>query len=162
MAASSRPSAADPVTAIAEERRGFDRFLTLLEAEAAALESGDVERLVALAAEKSGIVRTLGELSERRAAALATAGAPAGGAAIADWLARRADGPAARAHWEALLDSARRARDRNDRNGAVIDTRMRFNQAALAALQSAARQATVYGRDGSPDVPTGGRTLGSA
>ncbi|MCU0870101.1 MAG: flagellar protein FlgN [Burkholderiales bacterium] len=146
---------------MAAERRGFDQFVALLEAEARALEQQHVERLVALADDKAAQVRALTDLSQRRVAALAAAGAPSGPTPMGDWLATRG-GPVARSAWDALLDTARRARDLNAANGALIDARMRFNQAALSALQSAARQATVYGRDGSPDVPTGGRPLGSA
>jgi flagella synthesis protein FlgN len=66
--------------------------------------------------------------------------------------------------WNALLDTAARAQQLNERNGALIQARMAFNQAALAALRGAGPSADLaYGPDGTTrlgGVP--GRDLGSA
>ncbi|MEO8040713.1 MAG: flagellar protein FlgN [Betaproteobacteria bacterium] len=152
------------VAALEAEQAAFDAFVGILETESSALEGSDVEALIALAQQKSEKVAVLSRLSEERRAFLRSAGFPADRVGMAQWLvAQGNEGAPISPLWSRLLDSAARAQRLNDSNGALIESRLRFNQSALAALQSAARQTTSYGPDGTTRLSIGmGRDLGSA
>lgn len=153
------------VAALEAERNAFDAFVGVLEAESAALNTGDVEALITLAQSKSEKVSILSRLSESRRAFLRAAGFSPDRTGMSGWLVAHggADGPRLSALWNTLLDHAVRAQQLNESNGALIESRLRFNQAALASLQAAARQTTYYGPDGTTRLPgSQGRDLGSA
>jgi flagella synthesis protein FlgN len=153
------------VAALGAESEAFDAFVGLLEAEAVALDAGDLDGLIALAQAKSEKVAALSRLSESRRAYLRAAGFPPDRLGMSEWLVARggADGPRLSGVWNNLLERAARAQRLNESNGALIESRLRFNRAALAALQEAARQTTFYGPDGTTRLSAGtGRDLGSA
>ena len=81
-----------------------------------------------------------------------------------EWLASRAgiDQPELSALWQQVLEAANQARALNGSNGGLIGARLNHNQAALAALQTAARSLGTYGPDGQPQMPSGQRELGRA
>jgi flagella synthesis protein FlgN len=83
---------------------------------------------------------------------------------MAEWLIIHGGAEQARLSvtWNSLLADAEQARNLNRTNGVLIESRLRFNQAALAALRDAMRQATLYGPDGSPEFKSQGRALGLA
>jgi flagella synthesis protein FlgN len=83
---------------------------------------------------------------------------------MSDWLAGHPGSDTAELSelWHELVDLAAKARGLNDSSGILITTRLRHNQAALAALQSAARAYSLYGPDGQPSAVAGTRELGSA
>ena len=62
--------------------------------------------------------------------------------------------------WRQLLALAEKARELNQLNGNMIDTRLRNNQQALAILQAAANQSALYGPDGQTHGLGLGRPLG--
>jgi flagella synthesis protein FlgN len=109
-----------------------------------------IERLNALAAQRAGYLDSLQLASDRRG--------------MEKWLATHAgaDRQSASALWQAVLEAAARARALNDSNGGLIGVRLNHNQAALAALQSAASSLSIYGPDGQPQSPAGQRDLGQA
>ena len=72
------------------------------------------------------------------------------------------DQPELSALWQQVLDAATQARALNSSNGGLIGARLNHNQAALAALQSAARSLGTYGPDGQAQMPAGQRELGRA
>jgi flagellar biosynthesis protein FlgN len=159
------PDRAAFVAALEAEGEAFDGFVGILEAEAAALNAGDVDALIALAQSKSEKVALLSRLSESRRAFLRSAGFSPDRLGMSEWLVAHGgnDGQRLSGLWSALLDRAVRAQQLNEANGALIESRLRFNQAALASLQAAARQTTFYGPDGTTRLSGGkGRDLGSA
>jgi flagella synthesis protein FlgN len=95
-------------------------------------------------------------LAERRHKALAASGFPASEAGMCAWLEKF---PAALSNWNALLQSARRARELNQINGTLINTHMARTRAALSVLQQVPSDSTVYGPDGQQDMRGGARTL---
>ena len=159
------PERAAFIATLEAENEVFDAFVGVLEAEAAALNAGDVDALVTLAQSKSEKVAVLSRLSESRRAFLRSAGFSPDRLGMSEWLVAHGgdDGPRLSTLWSALLDRAVRAQQLNEANGALIESRLRFNQAAVASLQTAARQTSFYGPDGTTRLSSGkGRDLGSA
>lgn len=62
--------------------------------------------------------------------------------------------------WEKLMDLAKQAKYQNQLNGAMIEAQMKHNQQALAILQEAAKQSSLYGPDGHAQTLGTGRQLG--
>jgi len=125
----------------------------------------DTEALIALAQSKSEQVLVLSRLSDSRRAFLRSAGFSPDRLGMSEWLIAHggAEGSRLSGLWCRLLDRAVRAQQLNESNGALIESRLRFNQAALASLQAAARQMMSYGPDGTTRLSSGkGRDLGSA
>ena len=159
------PERAAFIATLEAESEVFDAFVGVLEAEAAALNAGDVDALVTLAQSKSEKVAVLSRLSESRRAFLRSAGFSPDRLGMAEWLVAHGGNVGKRVSgvWSALLDRAVRAQQLNEANGALIESRLRFNQAAVASLQTAARQTSFYGPDGTTRLSSGkGRDLGSA
>jgi flagella synthesis protein FlgN len=152
------------IESLIAEREAFSRFLATLQSESAALLRGDVEELLGLAEAKSRLVERLSELGDLRRVFLGEAGFSADRVGMAEWLIIHGGAEQARLSvtWNSLLADAEQARDLNRTNGVLIESRLRFNQAALAALRDAMRQATLYGPDGSPEFKSQGRALGLA
>ncbi|MBI1395281.1 MAG: flagellar protein FlgN [Betaproteobacteria bacterium] len=153
------------VDSLRQEREGFARFLSLLHAESAALLRGDVAELLELAQQKSDQVARLGTLGETRRSFLEQEGFGTDRVGMAEWLIVHGgrDQASLSALWNALLADAENAKALNTTNGILIESRLRFNQAALATLRGAMQQATLYGPDGSPDLQGNAtRALGTA
>ena len=161
-----RPVPASFADELAAEALAFESFSALLDTEHEALLAGDLEAVVRIAASKAERVVQLSGFAERRLAALRAAGFDANRKGMAEFLLIAA-GPRATdlsASWKSLLEFAAHAQTLNDRNGAMIQARMAFNQAALAALRGTSRFADVaYGPDGTPRLSgVTGRDLGEA
>lgn len=153
------------VDSLREERESFGRFLSVLQAESAALLRGDVDELLRLAQEKSARVEALHALADARRSFLAAEGFATDRVGMSEWLIVNggADHGALSALWNGLLEDAETARSLNNTNGVLIESRLRFNQAALSALRGAMQQATLYGPDGAPDFQAANtRELGLA
>jgi flagellar biosynthesis/type III secretory pathway chaperone len=58
------------------------------------------------------------------------------------------------------MDLAKQAKDQNQLNGAMIEALMKHNKQALAILQEAAKQSSLYGPDGHAKSIGTGRQLG--
>jgi len=150
--------------ALDAEHAEFGVFVGILESESSALDTGDVDALIALAQAKSEKVVLLSRLFEERRAYLRNAGFVPDRVGMAQWLLAQGNaGARLSAVWSGLLDHAARAQQLNEANGMLIESRLRFNQAALAALRSAARLTTSYGPDGTTQLSTSmGRNFGTA
>lgn len=152
------------VAALGAEQAGYAALCGILRAEQAGLERGDVDHVQALTERKSRQVEELARLAATRAAflsALRLAPDPAG---MDAWLASQAGAQRdALAHtWRQLLACAAEARNLNEVNGALLTLRLQHSQAALASMQAAARQHSVYGPDGQSDLRPANRDLGRA
>ncbi len=144
-----------------EEAARLRDFLELLEKEQQTLIDGDVERLMALAAEKTEIFGRLAKLGEARGKALVAAGLAADRRGMESWLDRHPELGSAKRDWRELLALAEKSSALNQTNGKLIATRLANNQQALSALMAAANQAALYGPDGQAHPLGGGRSLGS-
>lgn len=160
------PDRARFITALETEHAAFEEFVGVLEAESAALAGNDIDALPALAHAKSDKVVQLSRLFEERRTFLRAAGFEADRTGMAQWMIAEggADGARLSKLWSSLLERAAHAQKLNEANGALIETRLRFNQSALAALQAAAQNTAGYGPDGSTTLATGrsGRDFGTA
>lgn len=160
------PARARFVAALETEHATFEAFVGVLEAESAALAGDDIDALPLLARAKSDKVVQLSQLFEERRSYLRAAGFEADRTGMAQWMIAHGgpDGARLSRLWNSLLERAAHAQKLNEANGALIETRLRFNQSALAALQAAARNTAGYGPDGSTTLATGrsGRDFGTA
>ena len=149
-------------TGIPHELAAVNRFVELLRVEQAALMQADVERLIALSEQKFQQSGELNTLAQTRSRLWAEQGHAATAEGIRQW---RAALPSEEAVlWDALLDSARTARQLNQTNGKLIHAHLQHHQQALNALLSAADRAGVYGADGQARgvMPTTQRSISSA
>lgn len=160
------PDRAQFIAALEAEHAAFEEFVGVLESESAALAGNDIDALPALARAKSDKVVLLSRMFEERRAFMRAAGFEADRAGMAQWMIVQggADGARLSKLWASLLERAAHAQQLNEANGALIDTRLRFNQSALAALQAAAQNTAGYGPDGTTTLSSGrsGRDFGTA
>lgn len=144
---------------LADEATQLRGFIDLLVDEEKLLIEGQTDALMVLAKQKTERYRKLQRINDDRMRLLAQIGLPANDASIRTLLGPEASGAKP---WETVLDLAREAQTRNQRNGKLITERMQHNQAALTTLLSAADQPQLYGADGQSRPSGGGRKLGSA
>ena len=146
---------ADFVSRLHAERDALKAFVTLLEAEQQALISGNADQLLGLADSKVLAAQELNKLAAARNDQLRV---DSGG--MTAWLqANAANGLSA---WHDILQLAEQAKQLNRTSGILIQTKLRYNQQALMALQNAAHGVTgLYGPDGQHSLSASGRTLGS-
>jgi flagella synthesis protein FlgN len=132
-------------------------FIILLEKEQLVLLSQDNEALLTLAEAKSQAAIKLTEIANTRRRQLNLDDA---NSAMTNWIQKFA--PDIRGNWDEILELAARAHHLNQTNGEVIQLKLRSNQKALSVLLGAAQDAAgLYGRDGQPNLPISGRTLGN-
>jgi flagella synthesis protein FlgN len=124
-------------------------FIVLLQAEQEALVRGDAERLAALAPDKAARIDLLAHLGEQRKRHLEGQNLTDNADGMHAWLSRNHGLAAAvRETWRELLTHAETARQLNQSNGLMIDSRLQQNRLQLAVLQSAAASEGVYRADG--------------
>jgi len=132
-------------------------FLLLLEKEQQALLTQDSELLLTLADEKNQATHKLIELSNLRRRSI---NLNAVNTDTTAWLEKNA--PSCLSAWKEVRELAKQAHQFNQINGEVIQLKLRSNQKALTVLLGANENAAgLYGRDGQPNLPVAGRTLGS-
>ncbi|GGY02187.1 flagella synthesis protein FlgN [Paludibacterium paludis] len=142
-----------------DEAESLSRLVALLDEEFAVLEKGEMRRVEAIAAEKAAALETIEERGRARAQWMLDKGIHSV-EGVAAWLP---DKPEADAAWRALEDALEEAKARNARNGAIIERGLERTGEALVFLRSCAASTLGYGKDGTtPDIPVGGRHLGSA
>lgn len=151
---------ADLSASLFAEQDAWRSFISLLETEQQALLGGNTEQLLALSESKMRAAGELGKLTESHKNELRARGAINGAGGVAAWLQAHAANllPA----WRTIQQLAGQAQQLNRTNGILIQTKLRYNQQALAALQQAAHKAGgLYGPDGQPNLTSSGRILGS-
>ena len=152
------------VEALQAERDAFREFCALLQTERACLLRADADALVQVTQQKSERVDRLAELGAARSRHLQSLGLNPVPGARERWLGADVGAEAATLSrlWEELVASARKARDLNQANGALVAARLTHNQAALSALHTSARAQSLYGPDGQTNILSGQRELGQA
>ncbi|MCC7485351.1 MAG: flagellar export chaperone FlgN [Burkholderiales bacterium] len=142
------PSPTDSVIdALAAELSAALALEALLEREAAELPTCPPETIEALALEKTELARRSAERARAREAAQGAAGLPPGAEGLK--IACERSGPRARQRLDAFRACVRRISEANERNGALIDLKLKHASAALAVLLTGSPEATpVYSRDG--------------
>lgn len=146
------------------ELEAFQGFCDILKAEQESLTQGHIDNLIALAKLKSEKIVLLTQLSAERNRYLQSQSLPPnqkGMEALID-----PDGSPVTSSediakiWHKLIDFAQTAEQLNSSNGVMIETKLQHNQQALAILQSATNQASLYGPDGKTHAMGIGRPLG--
>ena len=152
----------DLVKNLEAELQAFQDFIQVLQTEQDALVQGNVDPLLELAQIKSEKVVLLSQLAESRTRFLSARGYDQEHGGMAKWLQQPRDGgnPQIVELWQQLLTLAENARQLNQINGSMIDTRLRNNQQALAILQAAAKQNALYGPDGQTQSLSLGKPIG--
>ncbi|HEU0187070.1 MAG TPA: flagellar protein FlgN [Gallionellaceae bacterium] len=138
-----------------QELAALRAFVDLLEKEQQLLLSNDADQLLPLSETKAQAATRITQLTRQRRDA---------------WLAKPGDSmekllprvaPALLTVWQNILKLAAQAQELNHINGELIQSGLRRNQQALAALQSASQHAAgLYGPDGQPSLGGSGRVLG--
>lgn len=148
---------------IKAEIEGFAAFCDILQTEQETLIHGEIDQLLSLAKLKSEKVVLLAQLAEARNRFLAGQNLlpDQNGMEILIKMGQFPDpnGDISKS-WGKLIDLAKKAQHLNEVNGVMIETKLGNNQQALAVLQSATNQATLYGPDGKTHSAGTGRPLG--
>ena len=139
--------AAQYVNTLEQERARVQAFLQLLEREQSALVAGDHDNLLSFTEQKAAQILELRRLSDARSRLLATHGLRADRDGMSAWIEQHADSSARRV-WNEIKSLGAQVRALNEINGALVAARLKHNQAAITALQAAARTSGVYGPDG--------------
>lgn len=152
------------VAGLRAELSGFRELHQILLAEQDCLLRADAQALPELIKIKSRQIERLHALAGQRSGYLIAHRLDSSRRGMQEWLASLAgaDQTELTALWRQVLDTASQARALNSSNGGLIGARLNHNQAALAALQSAARSLSTYGPDGQAQMPGGQRELGKA
>lgn len=132
---------------LAQERSRVQEFLRLLEREQDALVAGEHDHLLAFTEQKAAQILELRRMSDSRSRLLATHGLRADKDGMSAWIEQHADADARRI-WDDIKTLAAQVHATNEINGALVAARLKHNQAAITALQAAARSNGVYGPDG--------------
>lgn len=145
-----------------QERTRVQEFLRLLEREQTALVEGEHEHLMAFTEQKAAQILELRRISDSRSRLLVQQGLRADKDGMSAWIEQHADAEARRI-WDDIKVLAAKVRATNEINGALVAARLKHNQAAITALQTAARTSGVYGPDGGTRLTTSpSRALASA
>lgn len=138
----------------------MQRFLQILQSEHQALTEGQIDKLTEFSRLKSEQAVLLSQLSARHPLPRGDHASSTGN--ISETL--RAMDPDGQHNllslWEELMHLAKQAQYQNQLNGAMIEAQMKHNQQALAILQEAAKQNSLYGPDGHAQAIGTGRQLG--
>lgn len=145
---------------MSEEARTLEELEALLTREhQILLQSRQVEALEDACAARQICMGTLLRIQEERRALLRLLGLraePQGVGALLDYCGADA---ALRSNWGRIADVATRCRELNDRNGALVQSRIRRVEGLLGILTSDAPRTRVYDRDGAVPVAAGPRLL---
>jgi flagella synthesis protein FlgN len=152
----------ETLSALEQERRRVREFLDLLEREQSSLVAGDHEHLMAYTEQKAARILELRRYSDSRSRLLASHGLRADKDGMSAWIEEHANDSARRV-WDEIKVLAAKVRAINEINGALVEARLKQNQASIAALQAATRDGAGYGPDGGPRMSTAhSRKLASA
>lgn len=131
-----------------QERVRVGEFLALLQREQAALVAGDHDELMAFTEQKAAHILDLRRIADSRSRLLVSHGLRTDKDGMSAWIERYGDEHARRL-WDEIKSLAAQVRAANEINGALVAARLKHNQAAISALQAAARSnPNGYGPDG--------------
>ena len=146
---------------IAEEAGLLGSLEQLLRSEAEVVRGDDVEAIGRIGAARHQCIEALTRLDAERSDACRMLGFGNGRGAFDRLLQWCDPAGALRARWRANLDGARRCKDLNDRNGAVVTARLNRVSQLLATLRGAPPAAT-YGPKAAAAAMLGHRDFGCA
>ena len=138
-----------PTHTLAAEHQHLSALVALMKQEQQMLVALNADALADLTPQKNTLVSELATLSKQRHGALAAAGCEGSEAGMEPWLAVGANG-AARSQWQAMLGTAREAKELNRVNGMLINRQLAHNQGVLNAMRTPtnAQAGAIYGASG--------------
>jgi flagellar biosynthesis/type III secretory pathway chaperone len=143
-----------------DEQRLLTQLETLLETEKSILLRDDSpERLEAACRSRQDCMLSLLRLQSERQNVLRLHGFSCDNAGLASLIKVCDPERALPARWAECADLARRCRDLNDHNGALVASRMRRIQGMLEVLTGKRSEKTTYGRQAHQGFGTRGRVL---
>ena len=156
------PTPANLAANLEAETEALRQFLQILQSEQDALTQGNIDKLAEFARLKSEQGVRLSQLNTNHNHLLTQHGLGNTPQDTRQLIQREdPDGKHCLAdRWEKLLELAKQAQDMNRFNGAMIEMQLKRNQQALAILQEAAKQTSLYGPDGHSQALGTGRRLG--
>ena len=138
------------VAGLVSERIALSSFCSLLQVEQGALVQAQADRVADLAADKAARIEALSRLADQRSRHLTAQGLSGNAEGIKVWLSRHPElASAAKKAWRELMAVAETARQLNQDNGILIESKLQQNRQKLAVLQSSgAAPDGVYHSDG--------------
>ncbi len=138
------------VAGLLSERAALGSFCRLLQVEQDALVQAQADRVAELSLDKARQVESLSRLADQRNRYLTSQGLAGNAKGINTWLNRNPEhASTAKKAWHELLAVAETARQLNQDNGTLIESKLQQNRQKLAVLQSSgASPDGVYHSDG--------------
>lgn len=146
---------------LAEENRLLGELELLLQQETASLQTDDLDAMQRIGGARHRCVELLTRLDSERTDSCRMLSFGSGGGALEKLFQWSDPSGSLASRWRDNLEVARRCRDHNDRNGAIVGVKLGRVQRLLAKLRGS-QAAPVYGRAGRRDDGVGARELGRA
>jgi flagellar biosynthesis/type III secretory pathway chaperone len=146
---------------LAEEGRLLAELEQLLQQETHSLQTDDLEAIRRIGSARHRCVEQLTRLDHERADSCRMLSFGTGGAALRQLLQWADPSERLQGRWQSNLELARRCKEHNERNGAIVSVKLSRVQRLLAKLRGAA-PTPVYGRKGAREGGLGARDLGQA
>jgi flagella synthesis protein FlgN len=148
------------VSRLNAEYDALKSLVTLLETEQQTLINGHVDLLLELSDKKTRAVHEVSKLANARKNVLLSHEVEIKADGIIVWLKSYA--PNSLPVWQDIQKLVEQMQYLNRTNGTLIQTKLRYNQQALAVLFNNVNSAHgLYGADGQPHLPSSSRILGS-
>jgi len=138
------------VSGLVGERIALSSICRLLQVEQGALVQAQADRVAELAVDKATQIEALSRLADQRSRHLTSQGLSGNAEGIKAWLSRNPElALAAKKAWFELMAVAETARQLNQDNGILIESKLQQNRQKLAVLQSSGVSSDgVYHSDG--------------
>jgi len=153
-------SPADFSASLRAEIEALHQFVIILQSEQNALTEGNIDKLLEISRVKSEQVVRLSQLSAGHFSNQNDVDVIPDDIALTLQEADSDGQYGLTKNWEKLQELVKQAKHLNNLNGAMIEVQLKHNQQALAILQEAAMQNSLYGPDGHSRGLGTGRQLG--
>ena len=144
---------------IKDESLALNELSTLLDREHGFLEANDVVALEGATRERQRCVARICRVDEERRALCRDLGRPVDVKGLEDLLRWCDPEGSLSVSWAECSEAASKARNLNDRNGALVAARLKHVQARLGTLIAGRREASTYGPKGAYSQASTGRVL---
>jgi flagella synthesis protein FlgN len=144
---------------IKDESLALNELSTLLDREHGFLEANDVVALEGATRERQRCVARIFRVDEERRALCRDMGRPVDLKGLEDLLRWCDPKGSLSGTWAECSEAAAKARNLNDRNGALVAARLKHVQARLGTLIASRREASTYGPKGAYSQTSTGRVL---
>ena len=144
---------------MSDESQALNELSTLLDREHGFLEANDVTSLDAANKERQKCVVRILQVDEERRALCGATGRPLDVHGLEDLIRWCDPKGTLTAGWAACSAAARRCRQLNERNGALVAARLKHVEARLGTLIDGSRESVTYGPKGAYGTSSSGRVV---